>query len=346
MKKPVARNIEQGNVRYLIVIPLLIAAALFMYKSTSSIGALRSAWVLGTMAARPEIIVFGEQVSASSALERSANYFLVIWPALVFGILISAAVRAFVSPDWFARLALQKSMKAQLTAGLAGAPLMLCSCCTAPVFASVAERSARLGPALGLMLASPALNPAALALTFILFDPNIAVGRTVLSLLAVLLIGPIVERIFRGIKFQTTPDQELTQSSLGENAALRFLRSVTTVSVRTVPVLVAGVIASMLIVQWLPARVFASPGAGFAAIFVTATVAVPLALPTFLEIPLALGLLAAGFPSGAAVALLFAGPAVNLPSLLSIARISGWKVAGSVATMVWLFAVCGGYLIN
>jgi len=102
----------------------------------------------------------------------------------------------------------------------------------------------------------------------------------------------------------------------------------------------------MLIVQWLPARVFASPGAGFAAIFVTATVAVPLALPTFLEIPLALGLLAAGFPSGAAVALLFAGPAVNLPSLLSIARISGWKVAGSVATMVWLFAVCGGYLIN
>jgi len=49
---------------------------------------------------------------------------------------------------------------------LAGAPLMLCSCCVAPIFTGVYERSARLGPSLGLMLAAPALNPAALILTF------------------------------------------------------------------------------------------------------------------------------------------------------------------------------------
>ena len=81
------------------------------------------------------------------------------------------------------------------------------------------------------------------------------------------------------------------------------------------------------------------------AIVVVASVAVPLALPTFLEIPLALSLLAAGLPAGAAVALLFAGPAVNLPSLLATARIAGWKVAVSTAGFVWLLALTGGLLM-
>src|SRR6185295_4665881 len=134
----------------------------------SAIKVLQSSWSSGTIAGKPNVVAFGEHVSAIGAIERSANYFLVIWPALVFGILIAAAVRAFVSPQWIGRLLGERSMKTQIAAGLAGAPLMLCSCCIAPVFTSVAERSARVGPALGLMLASPSLNPAALTLTFML----------------------------------------------------------------------------------------------------------------------------------------------------------------------------------
>ena len=100
----------------------------------------------------------------------------------------------------------------------------------------------------------------------------------------------------------------------------------------------------MMIVQWLPAHVLASQGAKFAAVLITATIAVPLALPTFLELPLALSLLAAGFPAGAAVAFLFAGPAVNLPSLLNVAGLAGWKPAALIAILVWALAVIGGLL--
>jgi uncharacterized membrane protein YraQ (UPF0718 family) len=53
--------------------------------------------------------------------------------------------------------------------------------------------------------------------------------------------------------------------------------------------------------------------------------------------------MSAGFPAGAAVAL-FAGPAINLPSLLSIARTSSWKIAASVAVMIWLIAIAGGLI--
>ena len=342
VKNTLFTEIEKVKAGYWIVSPLLIAAALFAYKTNSSIRVLQSTWNSGTIAARPSVVEFGQQVSAIGALERSVNYFQVIWPALAFGILIGAAVRAFVSPRIIAHFVTGKPVKTQLTASLAGAPLMLCSCCVAPIFTSVAETSARLGPALGLMLASPALNPAALALTFMLFETKVAGTRLLISLMAVLLIGPAVERMFRDIRTITPSEPEM----IGNSGVRAFLKSVASVGIRTIPGLVIGVVVSMLIVQFLPAQIFATAGAKYAAILITATLAVPLALPTFLEIPLSLSLLAAGFPAGAVVALLFAGPTVNIPSLLSVGRVSGWKVALSVAVLGWVLAVAGGLLVG
>jgi uncharacterized membrane protein YraQ (UPF0718 family) len=73
---------------------------------------------------------------------------------------------------------------------------------------------------------------------------------------------------------------------------------------------------------------------------------VPLALPTFFEIPIGLALLAAGAPVGAALAVLFVGPVVNLPSLFTIARSTSWKVSAAVATTVWLLGFLGGVLVG
>lgn len=69
----------------------------------------------------------------------------------------------------------------------------------------------------------------------------------------------------------------------------------------------------MAVALWLSVGVLASTGGQTVAIVVVALVAVPLAMPTFFEIPLALIPLSAGAPAGAAVAMMIAGPAVNLP---------------------------------
>jgi hypothetical protein len=98
----------------------------------------------------------------------------------------------------------------------------------------------------------------------------------------------------------------------------------------------------MLIALLLPSGVFTSGLGKIAIIVIVAIIAVPLALPTFFEIPLALILISAGAPPAAAVPLLIAGPAVNLPSLLTIARTSSWKVAASVAVTILLLAIAGG----
>jgi len=321
----------------------LIVAALFVYKANASFRVLNSTWATGTIAAKPSVVAFGQQAVAFSAVQRLENYLLAIWPALAFGILIAAAVRAFVSPFLVIRLLGERALTSQIRAGLAGAPLMLCSCCVAPVFTAVAETSVRVGPAIGLMLASPSLNPAALALTFTLFEPRIAFVRLLLAVGCVLFIGPVAERVGGQPQANITAINASQDVEEGNTVSL-FFRSLKLVSIRTLPAVLIGVFISMVIVQFLPATLFQSPGANFVVILMVATIAVPLALPTFLEIPLALSLLAAGFPPGAAVALLFAGPAVNLPSLWSVARVSGWKVAGTVAACVWAIAVFGGLI--
>jgi hypothetical protein len=190
------------------------------------------------------------------------------------------------------------------------------------------------------MLASPALNPAALALTFMLFGPAVGLMRIVLSVIAVAAIGPSVEAMFPEVR--AARNLEIA-SGPGRQS---FTRALYTVIARTIPALILGLLFSMLLVQWLPAGTFASASARVLATLLVATVAVPLALPTFLEIPLALSLLAAGLPTGAALAMLFAGPAINLPSLFATARLAGWKVAAAVAAFVWLIAIGGGLLIG
>src|SRR5437899_8584860 len=323
----------------LSIVPLLFAAGLIFYKTRTSLAVLRTVWSTGVISAKPEVVSLGSAGAAFDALHRSINYFLVIWPALAFGILISAAVRAYVPPDLWKRMLAVRGTASQLRAGLAGTPLMLCSCCVAPIFGAVYESSARLAPALTLMLASPALNPATLVLTFMLCGPGMGVMRFILAVFAVAAIGPSIELLFPRVQVQA--DRELRNGAGKES----FGQALYTVLARTVPALIVGLLVSMILVQSLPAGAFAGGTSRVLAILFVATLAIPLALPTFLEIPLALSLLSVGLPTGAAVALLFAGPAINLPSLLVTARMAGLKVAASVALFVWLIALAGGLLM-
>ena len=329
---------------FYFALPLLvIVGALIAYKSSAALAVIGKVSATGAFTPRGNVI---PRIGGSEAgvVTRTLNYFLVIWPALVFGILISGAVSTFVSPQWLTRFLGTRPLRSQAIAGLAGAPLMLCSCCVAPIFTGVYERSARLGPSIGLMLAAPALNPAALILTFMLFDYKVGTVRLATSIVAVLFIGMIADRLLGQTKVHC--DMDNWQAAARPADFLHFLRACARVTVRLVPVIVLGVLASMIIAQMIPVRTFNSPAAHFLAIIVVAAVAVPLALPTFFEIPLALILLGSGAPMGAAVALLVAGPSVNLPSLLTITRSTNWRVAALVAASVWTLAVASGIFVS
>ncbi|HEX7957739.1 MAG TPA: permease [Pyrinomonadaceae bacterium] len=321
---------------------LVTVGGLIVYKATGSwavIGKVQSTGVL-----KPRFDLMG-----AGAFERTLSYFNTVWPALLFGVLISGAVRAFVSPRWLAGLFGGGRVRSQFVAGLAGAPLMLCSCCVAPVFASVYERSSRLAPSLALMLAAPSLNPAALFLTFLLFGGKLGAARLLAAGACVLLSGLVAERFLRADPRACPPAAlAAAEEPPADVASLAsaFVRSCLKVAVQTVPLIVAGVFVSMLVVRWLPVGGFGSATAQATATLVVAAAAVPLAMPTFFEIPLALLLLAAGMPPGAAVALLVAGPATNLPSLFTVGRATGWRAPALVGLTVFALAAAAGLLAN
>jgi uncharacterized protein len=328
---------------YFVLPVLVIVGALIAYKSSAALGVIGKVSDSGVFTPRGNVIPW-VGVSEAGVVTRTLNYFLVIWPALLFGILISGAVSTFVSPQWLSRLLGRRSLRSQAIAGLVGAPLMLCSCCVAPIFTGVYERSARLGPSIGLMLAAPALNPAALILTFMLFDYKVGTVRLAASIAAVLFTGMIADRLLGETSVHCKTDQWQAEARLAD--FVHFFRACARVTVRLVPIIVIGVVASMILAQMIPVRTFDSTAARILAIVVVAAFAVPLALPTFFEIPLALILLASGAPAGAAVALLIAGPSINLPSLLAIMRSTNWKVAGVVAASIWTLAVGAGILVS
>jgi len=224
-----------------------------------------------------------------------------------------------------------------VAAGLAGTPLMLCSCCITPIFQSVYERGARLGSALAVMLASPGLNPAALLLTAILFPPSLAVARIAAVLVAVFGLAPLVERtVGAGLvvadgRFAPLAADD-SPRSLKETVA-RFAGALGYLTVRTVPLVLGGVLLSSPI---LPVSLKLSTGGTPLVVAFVAAVAVLVALPTFFEIPLAMLFLGLGSP-GAAAAMLVAGPIVNLPSLLvlGVRRVRGWRWPWRSASGCW-----------
>src|SRR5713101_4987265 len=90
------------RIAYVLLPMLVIVGTLVAYKSSAALGVIGKVSATGVFTARGNVV---PQVGASDAgvLTRTLNYFLVIWPALLFGILISAAVSTFVSPQWLSR---------------------------------------------------------------------------------------------------------------------------------------------------------------------------------------------------------------------------------------------------
>jgi uncharacterized membrane protein YraQ (UPF0718 family) len=341
---PDAAGLSDGRLSRLtfvfgVLLLLVTVGGLIVYKATGSLAVIGKVQQTGVLKPRFDLV-------AAGAFERTLSYFNTVWPALLFGVLISGAVRAFVSPRWLAGLFGGGRVRSQVVAGLAGAPLMLCSCCVAPVFTSVYERSSRLAPSLALMLAAPSLNPAALFLTFLLFGGKLGAARLLAACAGVLLTGLLAERFVKPAVAACPPAGEAGSPGGVAPLAASFVRSSLKVAVQTVPLIVAGVFLSMLVARWLPLSGLGSTTAQVTAVLVVAAVAVPLALPTFFEIPLALLLLAAGMPAGAAVALLVAGPATNLPSLFTVGRLTGWKVPALVGVSIWALAVAAGLVVN
>jgi hypothetical protein len=179
-----------------------------------------------------------------------------------------------------------------------------------------------------------------------LFAPQAAFVRTGMAVLLVFGVSAFAARLGPGGGSGVAPCRLETAPEARPAGVLgSFAREGWRMTRMTLPGIVAGVAASSLLVEALPVERLQEMPFRIASVIVVALVSVPLALPTFAEIPLALGLLGAGAPLGAAVALLIAGPAVNLPSLVTVSRATSPRHAVALGAGTALAAVAGGLLL-
>ncbi len=317
------------NGRGAIALLVVLVVGLLVYKTGPALRAIQTAQSTGQLKPRPYLVSSALSAKPGVLWTESSAYFRIIWPALVFGILISAAARMAIREDWFAPVFTGSGLRSTFSGAAAGAPLMLCSCCAAPVFEGVYGRTRRLGASLALMLAAPALNPAALALTFILFPLPVAAGR--LALTAAALVG--IAGIATLVSQPATKIAERRASREQQSLLAGYAKSVLHVSLRTVPLILIGVPIAILIFTYLQQihSFGVANSAGMLSLFLCAVLLLP--MPTLFEIPLAYSLLLSGAPSGLVAAVLFVGPTVNLPSLLVVARAAGIKASLSFALL-------------
>jgi hypothetical protein len=313
-----------------------VVSALFYYKWGGSLRTLATVQASGKLSISPGIILDGGPLATSLA------YFRKIWPALTYGILIGAAVRAAVPARAVQRWLGGRGALPTLTGALAGAPLMLCSCCITPVFSGLYRRGARLGPSLAVMLASPGFNIAALVLTFALLPARVGVARVVAAIVIVLGVSAVIGRVVdsrRASGPEACAIDEDSDPAARQHLLVRFLRNVAYLAAITVPLIVAGVLLSGFVLPHVARLAGANLVVAVAVVALIGTLA---ALPTFFEIPIALVLLSLGASPAVVVAFVVAGPIVNLPSLLVLGREAGPRVALALGAAVWLVATATG----
>jgi uncharacterized membrane protein YraQ (UPF0718 family) len=137
------------------------------------------------------LIDWADQPALSAFTTIFLSIVLQATPFLVLGVLLSAAIGAFVSPSLVRRALPRNPALAVPVAGSAGLVLPGCECASVPIAGGLMARGVAPAAALTFLLAAPAINPIVLAATWVAFpnDPSMVWARLVASLLAAVAMG-------------------------------------------------------------------------------------------------------------------------------------------------------------
>lgn len=275
-------------------------------------------------------------VSLGAGWQFLSSYLLAVWPAIVAGLVTGAAVQALVPRRWLASAFAGDTTGSTVRAVAAGLPMMLCTCCSAPVTVGLRRARVPVRPALAYWLATPLLNPAVIVFTALALPwrwAALRLGMGVALLLASLVVATVRPRSAPPPAPVPLPAD---RDSLGMR---RFGRQLAGLSLRLLPEYLILIFALGALRGDLFPLGHALAGWGIGAAVVLAVAGTLVAIPTAGEVLVVAALLAAGFPAWLAAALLVTLPATSLPSLAMVVRSFPRRVAIVVPALTVLAGV-------
>ena len=121
---------------------------------------------------------------------------------LIPAFFIAGAMMVFIPKEAIVKYMGKDSKRiiAYPVAAISGLLLAVCSCTVLPLFAGIKKKGAGLGPAMTFLFSAPAINILAITYTGVLIGMDIAIARAVIALGFSIIIGLLMELIFRDEK--------------------------------------------------------------------------------------------------------------------------------------------------
>jgi uncharacterized membrane protein YraQ (UPF0718 family) len=281
----------------------------------------------------------------------SLTYLELVAIGMTFAFLVAGVAEAFLFPTASDGRAFSgRGLKGTLQGLIVGPALTLCSACIVPISSAFRNRGASVEATISIVQGSATLNLPAMIMAALVFSPLLSGSRIALSILGVLLIGPLVAMAAGRRATETTPLSPIAiddpDSSWGEaifEGLLLWVRASFGYLIRLGPIMVIAGFASGLVVQWIsPATVSSWLGNNATGVLVAATVGVLINVPLMFEIPLVAALLLIGMGTAPAATLLFAAAAGGPITFWGLARVLPRKATAAFVGATWSLALIGG----
>ena len=268
---------------------------------------------------------------------------------VLIGVAAGGLVHIFISRALLTRHLGGRGFRSVAMAALIGAPLPLCSCSVLPTAFALRRKGAGRGATVSFLISTPETSFDSIAVTWALMGPVMAIVRPVAAVLTALLAGVLeLVRSRRLPEPAPEPDAEPVcehcATGQGEHVEppgrwRRFWRfTAIDLGDEIGPTLALGLVAAAIIGALVPKTFFEHYlGSPAVSMLVMLAVGLPLYVCATASTPMAAKMMALGLNPGAALVFLLVGPATNVATILTVAKMFG-KL--SAALYVATIAAC------
>jgi len=277
-------------------------------------------------------------------LESVWGILLELAPWLFVGAAVSGLIHVLL-PKNFVRHHLTGSGSV-LKAVAMGVPMPLCSCGVIPAGLGLKKDGASDGASVGFLISTPQTGVDSILVAAAFLGWPFALFKVAAAAITGLTGGWLTER------FGGTPVPWADEAGHGgENNDQNWRAAVAHGEdlIRSIwGWLVVGVLVSAAITAWIPAEGFDSVTSWgpIVTLLTVLVISLPLYVCATASVPIAASLVASGFPTGAALVFLMAGPATNLATIGTIQRAFGRRVLGLYLSTIIVGSVGLGLLFD
>ena len=283
----------------------------------------------------------------------STSYLKLVTVGMIFAFLAAGITEVFLFPNGGGSRLTSGGIKGVLRGFAVGSSMNLCSACIVPIASAFRNRGAPVETAIAITQGSSTLNLPALVMAALVFTPMLASTRIAVSVVGVLLLGPLVALLlrrqlsfsdaFRFGRVDGAPPEFATWRETIGTGLKDWLKSSLRYLWRLGPAMILAGFAGGLVIQLItPETVAAYLGDDVSGIAVAATLGILINVPLLFEIPLVAVLMLVGMGAAPAAALLFGAAAAGPFTLWGLARVMPKKAVAAFAAGTWSLSMVGG----